>query len=148
MRVVLSFLVFLLAPAFALADDEYSFYTIDTYTRPIRLPFKDSDVLRIKEDYAGVVEAITSCSSFDGGWLDLPSQREIDVEVAPGSGACRVSLEMSGVRHYQCAFTKAQASVLGEVMKAYAIGDKLPSLYAPAILDKLYSGACEIRSGN
>ena len=148
MRVALSFLVFLLAPTFVLADDEYSFYTIDTDTRPIRLPFKDSDVLRVKEDYAETVAAITSCSSFDGGWLDLPSQREVDVEVVPGSGACRISLEMSGVRHYQCAFTKVQANALGEAMKAYALGDKLPSLYVPAMLDKLYSGACEIRSVN
>tara|TARA_B100002049_G_scaffold126739_1_gene93737 strand:- start:1374 stop:1820 length:447 start_codon:yes stop_codon:yes gene_type:complete len=148
MRVALSFLVFLLASTFALADDEYSFYTIDTYTTPIRLPFKDSDVLRMKEDYADVVGAITSCSSFDGGWLDLPSQREVDVGVVPGSGACRISLEMKGVRSYQCAFTKTQASALGEAMKAYTSGNKLPSLYAPAVLDKLYSGACEIRSGN
>ena len=151
MRVALSILAFFLTaptPAFALDDDGYSFYTIETDTRPIRLPFKDADVLLVKEGYKGAVEAISSCASFEGGWKDLPSQKEVNVSVAPGRSACRISLAMTGVRTYQCAFTKDQARELGEAMKGYVNGDKLPTLYAPAVLDKLYSGACDISSDN
>lgn len=145
-RILFVALIYVLSSALsALAGDaEFGVYEIETTNGTIQLPFKKDDVVALQKNYSEVLTALEACVSFQGGWHDLPTGRDINVSIKARNNACRVTIEMEGVRQFTCLYTAKQSAALSGAMSPYRTGDRLPTLYVEPIQSLLYQRACDV----